>query len=270
MLPRDKPRVKGSSVLPRHQKLSEPSLIRFGNQDDLMHHIQTVFKIIQRHSIIINDQNTEKGAKEAITELRKDLLQIDQFGYMTCDAIIQLGALCGFLPPATYVMKCLPRDIGSGSNKYISSFMNNDGRNSYEEKKKRFDNAVKLIKKLSSRRLTSADIENAMCELNREKPPMNCRKKDVVFWDISRNRIQNFFRIHKTNSSMFNSIKKYKVQFLHKLKWKQIDNEITPIYTRYNEMLYDGCLKNDCIAVMSKTSIEDNKLLEQHPFVTTI
>ena len=98
MLTRDKSRVKGSSVLPRHQKLSEPSLIRFGNHDDLMHHIQTVFKTIQRHSIIINDQNTEKGAKEAITELRKDLLQIDQFGYMACDTIIQLGALCGFYP----------------------------------------------------------------------------------------------------------------------------------------------------------------------------
>ena len=98
---------------------------------------------------------------------------------------------------------------------------------------------MKSIKKVSSNRITSADIENAMRELSRESPPTNCRKKDVIFWDVSRKQIQNFFCIHKTNQSMFNSIRKYKVQFLYKLKWKQIDTEFIPIYRHYNDILYD-------------------------------
>ena len=101
-----------------------------------MQHIDRVFKIIQRHSIIIHDQNSEKGAIDAVLELKKELLQVEQFGYITSDAIVELGALCGFLPPAAYVMKCLPRDIGSGSNKYISTFMEKNGRITYEDKKK--------------------------------------------------------------------------------------------------------------------------------------
>ena len=129
-----------------------------------MQHIDRIFKIIQRNSIIIYDQNSEKGAINAVSELKKELLHVDQFGYITSDAIVELGALCGFLPPAAYVMKCLPRDIGSGSNKYISGFINNNGRICYEDKKKRFDNAVKSIKKVSSHRISSADIENTMCE----------------------------------------------------------------------------------------------------------
>ena len=139
MLQREKAHVKGASVLPRHQKLSEPSLSRLGNHDDLIHHINTVFKIIQTHSIVINDQNNKKGAIDAVIELKKELLQVDQFGYITSDAIVELGALCGFLlPAAAYVMKGLPRNIGSGRNKYVSSFINNNGRVTYEDKKKRF------------------------------------------------------------------------------------------------------------------------------------
>ena len=255
-------------MLPRHQKLSEPTLYRLGNHANLMQHIDRVFKIIQRHSIIIHDQNSEKGAIDAVLELKKELLQAELFGYITSDAIVELGALCGFLPPAAYVMKCLPRDIGSGSNKYVSSFLKRKGRISYEDKKKRFDEAVKLIKKVSSNRITSADIENAMCELSRENPPTNCRKKDVIFWDVSRKRIQNFFRIHKTNQSMLNSIRKYKVQFLYKLKWKQIDTEFVPIFTHYNDILYDKREKEHQVAFVINTGCEDKKLLEQHPFLT--
>ena len=137
-------------------------------------------------------------------------------------------------------------------------------------KKKRFDAAVKSIRKVSSNRITSADIENAMCELSRESPPMNCRKKDVIFWDVSRKQIQNFFRIHKTNQSMFNSIRKYKVQFLYKLKWKQIDTEFNPIFTHYNDILYDKSEKEHHLAFAINTGFEDKKLLEQHPFLTVI
>ena len=87
-----------------------------------MQYIKHIFQIIKQNSVFINEQATEKGASNAIMQLRMELLQIDQFGYMTCDAIIQLGALCGFLPPIAYVKKQLPEDNPSGSNKYISSF----------------------------------------------------------------------------------------------------------------------------------------------------
>ena len=127
---------------------------------------------------------------------------------------------------------------------------------------------MKSIKKVSSNRITSADIENAMCELSRESPPTNCRKKDVIFWDISRKRIQNFFRIHKTNQSMLNSIRKYKVQFLYKLKWKQIDTEFNPIFTPYNDILYDKSEKEHQLAFVIDAGFQDKKLLQQHPFLT--
>ena len=65
----------------------------------------------------------KRGGMTAVTELRKALMNIDQFGYIICDVLLQLGALCGFLPPVVYVMEGLPHDIGSGSNKYIFRFL---------------------------------------------------------------------------------------------------------------------------------------------------
>ena len=270
---RDKETVKGSSQLPRYQKLTAPTMVQLGSHDKLMQYIKNIFQVIQQNSVIINEQPTEKGACNAITQLRMELLQIKQFGYMTCDALIQLGALCGFLPPIVYAKKELPKDTTSGSNKYVSRFINTVGNISYKDKKAKFDNAVKTIRSIGSSRISSSDIENCMCELQRNTPPHKCRKKDIVFWDISSRRIQNFFRVHKTNSSLLNSVRKYKVQVFHKLKWKCVDTKIIPIFTLYNEMLYnrntDGMV-GDLIINRKNNTAEENFLLLPQPFLSVL
>ena len=67
---------------------------------------------------------------------------------------------------------------------------------------------------------------------------------------------------------MFNSIRKYKVQFLYKLKWKQIDTEFNPIFTHYNDILYDKSEKEHQVAFVIDTGFEEKELLQQHPFLT--
>ena len=112
-----------------------------------------------------------------------------------------------------------------------------------------------------------------MCELQRNTPPHKCRKKDIVFWDISSRRIQNFFRIHKTNSSLLNSVRKYKVQVFHKLKWKCVDTKITPIFTLYNEMLYNqntNGMVGDLIINRKNNTAEENFLLLPQPFLSVL
>ena len=270
---RDKETVKGSSQLPRYQKLTAPTLVQLGSHDKLMQYIKNIFQVIQQNSVIINEQTTEKGASNAVMQLRTELLQIKQFGNMTCDALIQLGALCGFLPPIVYAKKELPKDTTSGSNKYVSTFFYKTGNISYKDKKAKFDNAVKTIRSIGSSRISASDIENCMCELHRNTPPHICRKKDIVFCDISSQQIQNFFRVHKTNSSMLNSVRKYKVQVFHKLKWKCVDAKITPIFTLYNDMLYNensNGLVGDLIVKPKNYTAENNFLLLPQPFSSVL
>ena len=41
----DKSTVKGASLLPRYQKLTQPTLFWLGDREALMHHIRRIFKI---------------------------------------------------------------------------------------------------------------------------------------------------------------------------------------------------------------------------------
>ena len=72
-----------------------------------------------------------------------------------------------------------------------------------------------------------------MCELDRED--RNCQKVECIFIDKNSMKIQNFFRIFKTNISKHNSVMKYQIQILHKQKWFTLENDVKPIYEYWRD-----------------------------------
>ena len=96
------------------------------------------------------------------------------------------------------------------------------------------DNPSKVFAQLSSDvndkfsdRVTQSDLENYSCEKNRDLDltgkQSGRRKKDCIFYDISSNQIQNFYRVHKKQMKG-PYMHKWKLQMYYHNKWKDIDN----------------------------------------------
>ena len=117
------------------------------------------------------------SATKLTRELKSELLLLDGFGNMRVENLIQLSSMCGFLPAACYIDRQLPRSQSSGSNRFVSELFPNA---SMKEMEYEFNKAVTLIQKCCTKRLFQSDIENVMCELNRED--RNCRKVECIFF----------------------------------------------------------------------------------------
>ena len=164
------------------------------------------------------------------TELRKELSETKHYGYVTVDNLVQLSSFCGILPAICYTTKELPNSNSSGSNQFVTMNMSTPSK-TYKEKNSEFKSCVSKIQMCSSVRLFESDIENGMCELDRDR--RHRRKKECIFLDKSSGNLQDFFRIHKTNITEFNTVTKYQVQMLHDGKWFCVYKEIIPTYEQW-------------------------------------
>ena len=100
-------------------------------------------------------------------------------------------------------------------------------------KNNEFAKLVKSIQKTTSQRIFASDIENGMCELDRDR--RGRRKQECIFFQPSNGNIQNFFRIHKTNISKHKSVCKYQVQFLNKNKWICVEKNMVLLYKIWSD-----------------------------------
>ena len=179
---------------------------------------------------ILHSSNVNQATKH-LQDLRDNLIAVDGYGYIAVTNIIHLSSLCGILPAIAYTLTDLPKSSSSGSNKFMKRHMK-ENNNGNLVKGKLFKECVYQIQKCTSSRIFSSDVENVMCELDREE--RNCRKVECIFWDKSSNTIQDIFRIHKTNITRHSCVMKYQVQVLHKHKWYCVDKDISPMYEEWD------------------------------------
>ena len=203
----------------------ETTYTKIKNSVDLYIRNTNILKIVKRYSILMQSAKNISVAIKSINDLRLELMNIDYFGYVRVDNIIQLGAMCGFLPAVSYTHKNLPITKSSGSNRFLSSLIES---NDNKKKQKVFNEVVTSLQKCTSKRIYSSDIENVMCELDRDS--RNRRKMDCIFLDKTSMKVQNFFRIFKTNISRYNSVMKYQVQIFSHRKWVTLEQDVKPIY----------------------------------------
>ena len=188
-----------------------------------------MFRLIHKTSVSVMSSPSIAGVRKIMMNTEKELQEEVDIGYMYSGNIIQLSALCGFLPPVCFTVKELPRSASSGSNKFITKFIcNNKKKITYKMKDKLFKTVVRKIKDVSSDRITASDLENVMCELHRASKKPSNRKWDLIFWLPSKQKFQHFFRVHKTNVSSCTSVNKWKLQMLHHNKWETIDKQLMP------------------------------------------
>ena len=214
---------------------------------DLNQRNKAILQTIKKYSIVIRTAKNLSSATKLTRELKHELLLLEGFGYIRVENLIQLSSMCGFLPGICYIDRELPHSPSSGSNRFVSKLFPNASKKEMENE---FNKAVRLIQKCCTKRLFQSDIENVMCELNRED--RNCRKVECIFFEKSSGKIQNFFRVFKTNLSKHTCVTKYQVQILHQSKWLTLENEIKPVFFNWTS-------ENDIFKEMKCTSTKFNK-----------
>ena len=202
-----------------------------GTKDELKKRNNKLFLLFNEKAIEIMNAHNKKSVELIVLSLRDELSTFTNFGYITIDNMIQLASFCGVIPAICYTIKQLPKAPTSGSNRFITDHLKADNSR-WDEKQRLFDKTTKLIKECTSSRIYASDIENGMCEISRER--RNRRKKESIFWDKSCNKLQHFYRIHKTNISKHTSVMKYQVQVFQQYKWVCVQNNITLMYETWN------------------------------------
>lgn len=120
---------------------------------------------------------------------KKKFEKENQIGYMLSNNIIDLASLTGYLLPFTFTIKDLPNSKTAGSYKFMRQFSN-------QNPSKVFAQFTSDVNDKFSDRVTQCDLENYLCEKNRDLDDRgkhsSRRKKDCIFYDISSNQIQFF------------------------------------------------------------------------------
>ena len=228
----------GNSIYPRHQKFGATALTTFDSLSQLQQRNEEIKNVFKYYCTEITNSKSMPEAINYIREMRLQLSAFPSFGYVTVDNLVQLGSLCGYLPAVCYSFKELPNTKSSGSNRFISKMT---AQYCSKTNSRKFEETVSLVQKCCSKRIFHSDIENVMCEIDRDD--RNLRKVECIFYDKSIDMIQNFYRIFKTNISRYSSVLKFQVQILQHNKWVTLEKYIKPMFEIWELKGYDSSTK---------------------------